>query len=373
MKKLWIVLLLATMVLLASGCPSDITHDDIIDPLLQGGEFIPNNGGQIGPFEPFARTDGLYGMLLVDTVERNISAFSPWTTYFEVGMSFTSPGSIGAESYTLEYALDDLIFQTYKHEGSDLVTPNAGTDTFSIAPGVNTYHYRLAINGGPYDGWHSNVVHAPYTEIDTYWASYYLDASMTNSDPPVMFPFVGNTREISMTANNLVDLSQVDFTPTYQWYRLNPATYQMTVISGATGTTYATKVDDAGYHLVVRGTGDEVDVGGFRQVLDDLGTKIPNRSYAVDVDPDGFLLVLEHAVAGISKDDFILYEDDWATPIPITALTPVEGHSGVYRIDATIPATEEEVYLECTSDFWTLTSQTTEDYPWEENLTIDME
>ncbi len=264
------------------------------------------------------------------------------------------------------------MYQPYKHDGTtDLVTPSTSTNNFSISPG-GTYYFRLAISGGDYDGWHSNVVYAPFTTVATYWAGWNLNADMTNSDPPVMVPFIGNARVVSMSVKRLSDSSAVDYTPAYQWYRLNPATYQMTAIAGATSSTYTTTATDAGYALVVRGTGDEEDVGGFQQVHDTYGIKIPNRSYALDADLDGFYLALEHAVAGLDAEDFVLYEYDYATQIPITALTPVEDHLGLYRIDAAIPATEEEVYLVNTSDFWTVTSFVTDDHPWAESLTIEL-
>jgi len=370
MKKLTI-LLIFVMVLLIGGCSNGLISDDIFDTLLENVEFLPNSGGQIGPFVAFERTAGLYGMLLIDTVERNNNTFIPGT-YFKVDMSFTSPASIGATSYTLEYSSDGNVFQSYPADGGgNLVTTDAGTDNFSISPGAS-YHYRLAISGGQYDGWHSNLIYAPYTNIDTYWGGYSLDASMTNSDPPVVAPFVGNARVISMTANKLEDSSQVSFTPTYQWYRLNPATYQMEAIDGATDTTYATTESDAGYLLVVRGTGNESTVGGFQQVLDQWGTKIPNKSYAVDADLDGFYLVLEHEVTNLSKDHFVLYEDDWTTQIPITKMTPIAEKPGIYRIDASIPSGESSVYLVSTSAFWTMISHELETDPWVENLTIDL-
>lgn len=101
MKKYWIALL-ATMILIVSGCPTEMISDDIIDV----DEFLPNNGGKIGPFEPFERTEGLYGMLLVNTVDRKNYLFSPYGTYFEVVMTFSPPESIEANYYTLEYALE---------------------------------------------------------------------------------------------------------------------------------------------------------------------------------------------------------------------------------------------------------------------------
>ncbi|MDP2790447.1 MAG: hypothetical protein Q8O15_01685 [Rectinemataceae bacterium] len=245
MKKM-LLPMIVLIVLVLSGCPNNLGTDDMFDPLLENAEFLPNSGGQIGPFASFERTNGLYGMLLIDTAERNNYAFTSGT-YFEVDMSFASPSSIGASSYTLEYSSDGTAFQPYTHDGiNNLTTPSVNTDNFSISPGA-AYYYRLAITGGQFNGWHSNIVHAPYTNIDTYWGGYSLDASMANSDPPVMVPYVGNTRIIGMTANKLADNSQVSFTPTYQWYRLNPATYQITAIAGATATTYATTESDAGY------------------------------------------------------------------------------------------------------------------------------
>ena len=369
MKKM-LLPIIVLIVLVLSSCTNNLGTDDIFDTLLENVEFLPNSGGQIGPFAAFERTNGLYGMLLVNKVERANYLFTPGD-YHEVNMSFTSPVAIGATSYKLEYSSDGSSFQPYQHDAVDLVTPNADTDNFSISPGA-AYYYRLVITGGQFDGWYSNVVYAPYTEIDTYWGGYSLDASMTNSDPPVMAPLVGNARVISMTANKLVDNSQVSFTPTYQWYRLNPATYQMTVIDGATATTYTTTESDAGYLLVVRGTGNESTVGGFQQVLDNWGTKIPNKSYAVDVDLDGFYLVLEHEVSNLTKDHFVLYEDDWTTQIPITKITAVSGNPGIYRVDATIPSGESSVYLVSTSAFWTLISHKLETDPWAENLVIDL-
>ncbi|NLV84227.1 MAG: hypothetical protein GXY60_06665, partial [Spirochaetales bacterium] len=98
-----------------------------------------------------------------------------------------------------------------------------------------------------------------------------------------------------------------------------------------------------------------------------------NKSYAVDADLDGFYLVLEHAVSGLFADDFVLYEYDFVTEIAITSLTAVEGHVGMYRIDATIPAEEQGIILESTSDFWTLKGRDPdmpEEHPWYQHLPI---
>lgn len=370
MKK-WLIVLLAVLVLFVSGCPESIVSD-IYDELLVNAPFLPNSGGTIGPFVPFERSQGIYGMLYIDTVERNNNAFTEGP-YFEVGLWFATPQSIGATSYTLQYSSDGEIFQTFQGSEGDLTTGSATQDNFSISPGA-TYYYRLAIAGGEFDGWYSNSVYAPYTDVDTYWGGYSYNADMANSDPPVMVPYVGNARVISMTANTLeAGFAQIDYTPTYQWYRLNPMTFEMVEITGATGTTYTTTNADAGYHLLVRGTGNETTVGGFQQVLDGWDILIGNKSYAVDADLDGFYLVLEHAVSGLSADDFVLYEYDFVTEIPITSLTAVEGHVGMYRIDATIPAEEQGIILESTSDFWTLKGRDPdmpEEHPWYQHLPI---
>ncbi|MEJ1731193.1 hypothetical protein SMA90_33220, partial [Escherichia coli] len=85
------------------------------------------------------------------------------------------PSNFGATGYTLQYSDDDgSSWSNY----SDVSTSNDGQDNFSLTNIGGNYQYRLLVNGGPCDGYTSNVVEADLSTVDARFTGWSLDESV---------------------------------------------------------------------------------------------------------------------------------------------------------------------------------------------------
>jgi len=318
--------------------------------------FTPGEGGSLPVFAAFSPEPDKIGGLYVDRSHRENDWLGGGNRPV-VDLYFTPPADYGATGYTLQYSADNgSTWQNYQYDGSDLTTASDAQDNFSINPG-GSYQYRLLVNGGDYNGYTSNEVDAPLSEVDTAFSGWSLDESMFITG--VMTPYVGSGKEASFSVTSLADGSAIQGYLTYQWYRVNPVTYDLAAIEGATGLTYTTTVADAAYYLLCRATGDGVNVGGFAQIICDHATEIPNKAYVNDITPAGFRLNLYKAVSGLTHEDLKLYYlDDQFRPvvIPVTSVTHIENNA-VYDISADLSIGASSVYLENTSPFWKIVSE----------------
>lgn len=329
-------------------------------PQAMGGTsepFAPGAGGTLPAFTPFTPIANTIPGLYVDRSQRWNNAFDGGT-YANVDLYFPTPSIHGATSYTLQYSTDSNAWNNYEHEvGTPLTTINNSQDNFSISPG-ESYYYRLLVTGGDKDGYTSNVVNAPLSAINTYFSGWNLDESMTISG--TMVPWVGRGLEASFEIKKLADDSVVDSVyPSYQWYRINPLTYEMTLINGATNLNYITTPADVGYGFIIRATGDETNIGGFAQIISTPYTLIPNKAYISDVTATGFTLNLYQGVDSLSISDLILTDKD-SNPISITGVTPIGDSKAIYAITANVPVANAPFTLHNNSHFWRIASEPTD-------------
>ncbi len=143
---------------------------------------------------------------------------------------------------------------------------------------------------------------------------------------------------------------------TYQWYRLNPATYEMTEIPGATDLKYYYTGEDLGYGLFVRAHGDDKFVGGYSQQFMLSGPVIYNRAYLTDITTDGFKLHLYRSVPqGLTTDDLSLYYDDQQNYIDLDIIS-VENvrDNAVFAIKANIPSGTKFIDLFSRTKYWVI-------------------
>jgi len=268
-------------------------------------------------------------------------------------MNFIPPSEFGATGYKLQYSEDSGSTWTDYPSGT---TSSASQDNIIASDPSVTTMYRLAVIGGAKDGYTSNTVTAEIPTIRTQFTGYSLDESMSISG--TMAPWVGRGLEASFTAvqqNYPEDnISFTDQNMTYQWYRVNPVTYEMTAIPGATNLTYITTSEDAGYDLIIRATGDEENISGIMQVMSSWGVKMQNNAYISDVSGTGFTLNLYKTVPGLTAGELSL-RDYNGDPVTITGVT--QGANGaIYNIAATLNPANGPFYLDNDSDFWSITS-----------------
>ncbi|MDD4968287.1 MAG: T9SS type A sorting domain-containing protein [Paludibacter sp.] len=313
-------------------------------------QFIPGEGGSIPAFTPFTVIPGKVSGLYVQSSDRENIFFSTGTRPL-VNLSFPYPTDYGATSYTLQFSTDNgATWGNYQFNGADLTTTG---NNFSLNF-AGDYTLRLLVNGGTYNGYTSNEVTAPLSGIDTKFNGWSLDESETLTG--IMAPFVGRGLAASFIVNKLSDGSPVTGYLTYQWYRINPVTSEAIAINGATSLNYTTTLEDVGYRLMIRATGDGVNVGGFAQIMSGQRTVIPNKSFITNLSSTGFTLNLFKTVSGLTIDGLWLY-DYSSHPVVINSLTQ-GANAAIYNVGATLDFLNGPFYLNTAiPNFWCITTE----------------
>ena len=151
-------------------------------------------------FSEFASEANKIGGLYVSETDRENTTFGGGTRAV-VDLKFPAPSEFGATNYTLQFSTDNgSSWENYQHNNEDLTTNG---DNFSLNLEEN-YMLRLLVNGGPKDGYTSNAVEAPLSNVDTTFSGWSLDESMNLTG--VMAPYVGRGLKASFTVKKLVTL-----------------------------------------------------------------------------------------------------------------------------------------------------------------------
>jgi len=322
--------------------------------------FTPGSGGAMPTMPTFTANpdtgSSTFAGLSIKDSER-------WTGFpsgyrATVDLIFPAPSVFGATSYDLYYSADGETGWMLK-DGC-----NTAGDNFSIYPDAS-YYYRLLAHGGTIDGYTSNIVYAPAEDElingdNTYFSSLSLDESFNYSPTRTMCPFVGRGLNISATVKSLVSHSEIIGGISFQWYRVNPGTYEANPISGATHATYLTTNDDLGYKIMAKVIGNETTVNGFYQIFSSSDIQFPNETYASAIDGTGFTLNLKHVVPGLTASDLALTCD--GSPIAITSVTEIgDGASdnAVFRVSANLSgvSSSSSLFLNNTSGTWKISSK----------------
>jgi Secretion system C-terminal sorting domain len=315
--------------------------------LLATAQFTPGEGGALPTFPTFTSLPNKFGGFKVTSSARENNSFGTGTRAI-VDMWFPAPSTIGATSYTLQYSVNGTDWANYQSGYADVTTTG---DNFSMNLD-GSYYLRILANGGPKNGYTSNEVYAPLSGVDTYLGGWGLDESMYLSG--IMAPWAGRGLLASFTMKMLSDASVVNNCMTYQWYKLNPLTYETTLIPGADSLKYITTEADAGYDLLVKATTDGVNAGGFAQIISSSGIQIGNKSFATNVNSSGFTLNLFKTVSGLSIGDLTLTDKD-AQPVSITAVNQ-GANAAIYIITATLDPAKSPYTLSNNSRFWKIAS-----------------
>lgn len=310
--------------------------------------FVPGAGGSLPTFTEFQPVEGKVGGFLIYSSVRN-NAFGGGT-HAEVNMSFPNAAAYETESIVLQYKKNDGSWASYLN-GNDVEVTTTG-DNFSL-PLNQSYTFRLLLRGGAKNGYVSNEQTAALSSVDTYFSSVSMDESMFLTG--VMVPWVGRGLQVSFTAKKLSDNTEISGGLTYQWYRVNPVTFEKTPISGATGLTYTTTNDDLGYKLLAEAKGNETTVGGFYQMMSGSNTVSPNKCYVSNPSATGFGLMLYYNVAKLDTGDLILRDKDWVK-VPITSVFKGAA-DGVFRINASLSLDKSPYYLQNKSYFWRICTE----------------
>jgi len=168
----------------------------------------------------------------------------------------------------------------------------------------------------------------------------------------VMSPFIGCGIDVSFTVRKLVDDTPVNGFLSYQWYRVNPATYEMTVIPGATNLRYITTAADAGYILSIIATSDGVNVGGSCQLMVQSRNIYPNKVFLTNKTNTGFAINMYKNVSGFSAADFEIYDKD-NNLISVTSVTQGQ-NAAIYNVTAALDVAKNPFIMRSKSPNWSM-------------------
>lgn len=293
--------------------------------------FEPGEGGALVIPEPSDPILNQFPGLFLTKVGRYLSftynGEPVWKSLVE--MEFPTALSMGGTGYYLQYY--DAGWKDLEYDG--LPQPfDASWDNLSLYLS-GSYTLRLFLVGGPLQGYASNEVGFVATSVEAEFTGYGYSWGMGSSSTAIMMPFAGfEIYDVSVSATTWIDEQTVDVSSyiTIEWYRVDPVTFAMTKIEGASGSSYITTPQDAGYYILFRGIGDGIHVGGYLQRMVKTEVSIPNRGYVSDAASDGFTLHLEHSVPGMNAEDFKIFDQD-GNAVEVAAVTPLEGGAS-YRI-----------------------------------------
>jgi hypothetical protein len=312
-------------------------------------QFTPGAGGNLPTFPTFSAPAGKIGGLFVSKSGRENNVFYTGTKPI-VEMSFPEPSTIGADSYTLQCSTNDGgTWVNYVYGNADLTTTG---NNFSLNLYEN-YKLRLLVNGGPKNGYTSNEVYVPLSSVDSWFSGWSLDESMYLTG--VMTPWVGRGISTSFSVKKLSDYSVITGGMTYQWYRVNPATYEMTPVQDSTRLSYVTSMADVGYLMAIRATGDGVNVGGFAQIMSSVPTVVSNLATVSNITSTGLTLNLYKTVSSLSVADLIIYDKNYK---PITISSVSQGaNAAIYNIAAVLDTAQSPYWLKGTSNCWRIATE----------------
>ena len=161
--------------------------------------------------------------------------------------------------------------------------------------------FRLLADNGSI----SNAVTFEVTYIDTYFAGWTLDISMFITG--TMEPFVGHGLLLEEIYIYNLNGDSIESGYSLQWYRVNPYTYEEILIVGATNPLYVTTTDDLGYYLMVKVSGDEINVGGMIKIYNMETVKIKNYGYVTNETTMGFSIGFDYIVDIDDLSDLTIY------------------------------------------------------------------
>jgi predicted 3-demethylubiquinone-9 3-methyltransferase (glyoxalase superfamily) len=317
--------------------------------------FTAGLGGTIGTYTDFVTIPNTFSGFYVS---KNDRGFLGGGTCAVVEMAFPVPSDIGATSYTLQYYNDaESIWENFSN------TPSTTANNLTLYIS-KTYKFRLLADNGDVSNTVDVTPAAPVSgesTYSTYFQNWGLDQSCDITG--TMSPWVHRGLRASFIVTKLDGDnagSIIENALNYQWYRVNPATFEMTPIAGATSLTYQTVSDDIGYWLMIRATGDGVNAGGFLQMLSMDGVLEPNKAYLSNITANGFVLNLDKATTtALTQTDLVLTDGN-NNPVMISDVEQINAYT--YSIEADIASTGYSFWLTNNSPFWRIAYQLMEFY-----------
>lgn len=308
--------------------------------------FVPGHLGALPTVLGLESIPNQFPGLYIEQSDRQSNYFGGGNSA-ETLLKFPIPSTLEANTFQLQYFdTDSSSWQNYG-TGDEYVTDY---NNFVIAT-IDGQRLRLIAHGGPIDGYYSNEVTMAYSSIETSFTGYMLDESMSLTG--VIAPYVGRGLEASFTVSSLVTSEEVIAALTYQWYRVNPYTFEHIAISGATSLSYTTVMADLGHYIAIIASGDGVNAGGFYEVISDGQViALPVKTFASEINASSFNIHFEYALPSFDMTKLHLMDAAYrSVPIDSALLSENGTHVTITLEEAT---TSDELYLDYFDQYWLL-------------------
>ena len=292
---------------------------------FQSCDVVPGSEGPLPAIPTISQPPtGTFGALFLQSVGyRHNSGWvinGNWlsTDAYEAYIDPIPATEFGGDYYTLQYRTSGGAWQTSLDSDGEvkIITPDVSTLAPEITQDID---YRVVLHGGPKDGWVSNVVSVkkPTVNYSVITQSGCSQPDFIGVGIEVDCAFISTERQSKGSYNSStgkVNYTTYESFETYsttcynhQWYRMNPNSYELIPIEGATDKTYTPTAADLGYHLIDVTTGDDQNISFY--VAADHGTVqatiVASLEYA---GLDGFILNTNFILPNGGKD---LEAIDW--------------------------------------------------------------
>ncbi|WP_345907176.1 hypothetical protein [Sphaerochaeta sp. UBA5849] len=195
-----------------------------------------------------------------------------YTTESNATIYFKPLSSLQADSYTIECSTDGVTFQDFLRQGQVLTVTTQDAIGIDVALTESLY-FRLRIQGGPYDGNHTNTMYARHAPQGGYLQRWSRNTAMQLTG--VSAPLAGHGIEVEVEIRDYVSATDFslnsvlpDAIGSWTWYRINPLNFdEKTLIEGANASSYTTMQDDIGCLIMVEAQGDDTDFYGLDRIM----------------------------------------------------------------------------------------------------------
>lgn len=264
---------------------------------------------------------------------------------------FPEPAAIGASYYTVEYFDQDTnSFQPFVYN-DEILQPDYNNLSLSVS---NNLTLRLHAVTNDNKTYYSNTLEVGYPIKEVNFSGYSLDQSVYISD--VMVPYVGFGLDFSVTIYDISGDENILLEEgySYQWYRLNPYTFEQTKIEGATNHKYITTEEDIGYYNLIRVTMDEADSGDYIQVISMSLVKKPIEIINFEKTNNGITLEFDYRFDIQDNLNIVFYDQDY-NELKINSIEVLnDGASYHFKVDLT---GVETIYINLDGNSFVLVSK----------------
>ena len=298
--------------------------------------------------------EGLFPGLLIHSMDYQSNFMGG--SVFNVHLVFPTPESIGADYFILEYYSEvEEMWKTFMYEDEPLTSWYYNTweeewmngTNFSLNLPINTY-YRLRAFG-TLEPMYSNEVYVSSSIFHTQFIGWNMDGSMYLTG--VMMPEYGFGLEVSATIYDRDLATYIEDALIYEWYRVNPYTYEMTLIEGANESLYITTFEDVGYIILARIKGDGISADGYVQLLSWETVKVMNKTRLLSYSTTGFTLEFSHLFDPTDLEDLIIFDENYNVLTIIDIIPTMNPHVFEFVVDL---SESSHVSLQLMNDTWVM-------------------